>query len=167
MISKRPPSARTRIGSSTPFSLTEALSSERSPRSCRGCRGLGWRSSMGIIRPIASPLGRASWSTKWVSCRIRTVWGRPMRRGLDTFDDLLTEAVVLVGPARLWREAEDRLAVRRALFEADALGDGRVEDSTPEDLPHRLLDVAGFFCSRRRRHTRWPRDWSSDVCSSD
>src|SRR5439155_16733207 len=20
---------------------------------------------------------------------------------------------------------------------------------------------------RRRRHTRWPRDWSSDVCSSD
>src|SRR5690625_7884037 len=26
---------------------------------------------------------------------------------------------------------------------------------------------AGFFCSSRRRHTRWPRDWSSDVCSSD
>src|SRR5690625_5256549 len=24
-----------------------------------------------------------------------------------------------------------------------------------------------FFCSSRRRHTRWPRDWSSDVCSSD
>src|SRR6266508_4050573 len=24
-----------------------------------------------------------------------------------------------------------------------------------------------FFFSRRRRHTRWPRDWSSDVCSSD
>src|SRR5439155_1758368 len=24
------------------------------------------------------------------------------------------------------------------------------------------------FCfSSRRRHTRWPRDWSSDVCSSD
>src|SRR5207253_6587922 len=23
-----------------------------------------------------------------------------------------------------------------------------------------------FFTSRRR-HTRWPRDWSSDVCSSD
>src|SRR5439155_6168942 len=28
-----------------------------------------------------------------------------------------------------------------------------------------LLDV--FFFSSRRRHTRWPRDWSSDVCSSD
>src|SRR5439155_16139096 len=28
--------------------------------------------------------------------------------------------------------------------------------------------VAGFFSfSSRRRHTRWPRDWSSDVCSSD
>src|SRR5207253_8694694 len=24
-----------------------------------------------------------------------------------------------------------------------------------------------FFFSTRRRHTRWPRDWSSDVCSSD
>src|SRR5690625_5571603 len=24
-----------------------------------------------------------------------------------------------------------------------------------------------FFCSSRRRHTSWPRDWSSDVCSSD
>src|SRR5207253_8189962 len=23
------------------------------------------------------------------------------------------------------------------------------------------------FLSSRRRHTRWPRDWSSDVCSSD
>src|SRR5207253_8229013 len=27
--------------------------------------------------------------------------------------------------------------------------------------------VVGFFFSSRRRHTRWPRDWSSDVCSSD
>src|SRR5690625_8038196 len=24
-----------------------------------------------------------------------------------------------------------------------------------------------FFFSSRRRHTRWPRDWTSDVCSSD
>src|SRR5690625_5381279 len=24
-----------------------------------------------------------------------------------------------------------------------------------------------MFCASRRRHTRWPRDWSSDVCSSD
>src|SRR5690625_5245168 len=24
-----------------------------------------------------------------------------------------------------------------------------------------------YFCTSRRRHTRWPRDWSSDVCSSD
>src|SRR5215208_7953879 len=27
--------------------------------------------------------------------------------------------------------------------------------------------VKRFFFSSRRRHTRWPRDWSSDVCSSD
>src|SRR5690625_3547835 len=24
-----------------------------------------------------------------------------------------------------------------------------------------------FFVSSRRRHTSWPRDWTSDVCSSD
>src|SRR5207253_105620 len=27
--------------------------------------------------------------------------------------------------------------------------------------------VLSFFFSSRRRHTRWPRDWSSDVCYSD
>src|SRR6266508_3378391 len=27
--------------------------------------------------------------------------------------------------------------------------------------------IGVFFFSSRRRHTRWPRDWSSDVCSSD
>src|SRR5437870_13646342 len=27
--------------------------------------------------------------------------------------------------------------------------------------------VLRCFFSSRRRHTRWPRDWSSDVCSSD
>src|SRR5690625_7531640 len=30
-----------------------------------------------------------------------------------------------------------------------------------------LLLMSLFCFSSRRRHTRWPRDWSSDVCSSD
>src|SRR3712207_7048004 len=30
-----------------------------------------------------------------------------------------------------------------------------------------LVDVFFFFFSSRRRHTRYWRDWSSDVCSSD
>src|SRR5690625_6021027 len=30
-----------------------------------------------------------------------------------------------------------------------------------------LAIISHFFFSSRRRHTRWPRDWSSDVCSSD
>src|SRR5437870_7201775 len=30
-----------------------------------------------------------------------------------------------------------------------------------------LFSYFFFFFSSRRRHTRWPRDWSSDVCSSD
>src|SRR5947209_9428926 len=29
------------------------------------------------------------------------------------------------------------------------------------------LNATSFFFSRRRRHTRYWRDWSSDVCSSD
>src|SRR5258707_7018485 len=35
-----------------------------------------------------------------------------------------------------------------------------------EDQRGRLSGV-GFFFSSRRRHTRYWRDWSSDVCSSD
>src|SRR6201994_450019 len=31
----------------------------------------------------------------------------------------------------------------------------------------RLISVARFFFSSRRRHTSCSRDWSSDVCSSD
>src|SRR5690625_1400874 len=31
----------------------------------------------------------------------------------------------------------------------------------------RVKSTICFFFSSRRRHTRWPRDWSSDVCSSD
>src|SRR5690606_40488731 len=30
-----------------------------------------------------------------------------------------------------------------------------------------LLYLSFFFFSSRRRHTRFSRDWSSDVCSSD
>src|SRR5690625_5337809 len=30
-----------------------------------------------------------------------------------------------------------------------------------------MPDDSYFFFSSGRRHTRWPRDWSSDVCSSD
>src|SRR5439155_7565948 len=32
---------------------------------------------------------------------------------------------------------------------------------------HKFHHIILFFFSSRRRHTRWPRDWSSDVCSSD
>src|SRR5690606_39652976 len=31
----------------------------------------------------------------------------------------------------------------------------------------KLLNLLSFFFSSRRRHTRFSRDWSSDVCSSD
>src|SRR5690625_5551719 len=35
------------------------------------------------------------------------------------------------------------------------------------DLFIAWLRLEVFFFSSRRRHTSWPRDWSSDVCSSD
>src|SRR5207253_5464926 len=40
-------------------------------------------------------------------------------------------------------------------------GGGRGNDGTVDSV------TRVFFFSSRRRHTRWPRDWSSDVCSSD
>src|SRR5699024_12129017 len=30
-----------------------------------------------------------------------------------------------------------------------------------------LINIYNYFFSSRRWHTRWPRNWSSDVCSSD
>src|SRR5690606_40144304 len=36
-----------------------------------------------------------------------------------------------------------------------------------DDGLHTLLLSSCFFFSSRRRHTRFSRDWSSDVCSSD
>src|SRR5687767_4524459 len=96
---------------------------------------------MGTSLPTGAPPGRPSCSTKWVSWRMRSVSGRPRRRALDTFDDLLTEFVVFQRARGLGREREDRLAMGRALLQADALRDGRLEDSAAEDLGDRLLYV--------------------------
>src|SRR3990172_9627800 len=121
---------------------------------------------MGMSRPMASSPGRTSSSTKCVSCRMRMVWGKPIRRGLDTFDDLLAQAVVLVGAARLRGEAENRLAVSRALLEADALRDRRGEDAPPEHVRDGLLHVASEgralvvqcdHCAQELQLAVWPR----------
>src|SRR5439155_14547342 len=44
---------------------------------------------------------------------------------------------------------------------------GTPSSSWPCLLPTSPLLPPSFFFSSRRRHTSWPRDWSSDVCSSD
>src|SRR5215471_8131691 len=98
------------------------------------------RTSSGSSTPF-SRLGRTSWSTKCGSCRIRSASGRPIRRGLDTFDDLLAELVVLVGATRLGGEREDRLAMRRAFLEPDALRDRRLQDAITENFAHGLVNV--------------------------
>src|SRR5258706_15374094 len=73
---------------------------------------------------------------------MRRVSGRPIRRGLDTFDDLLAEAVVLVRPGGLRRGGEDGFLVRRTLFEPDALADRGLEDAGPQYIRDGLLGVA-------------------------
>src|SRR5690348_17916496 len=37
----------------------------------------------------------------------------------------------------------------------------------PVDALTLNMNLASFFFSSRRRHTRWTGDWSSDVCYSD
>src|SRR5439155_9723792 len=54
-------------------------------------------------------------------------------------------------------------------------GNTRSEETSDTDgsrgcrltAPFCPIALLRFFFSSRRRHTRWPRDWSSDVCSSD
>src|SRR3954469_5719462 len=60
----------------------------------------------------------------------------------DTAEHLLGQLVVLEGAARAWREGEDRLPVRGALLQPDALADGGLEDLVAEDLLDLLANVA-------------------------
>src|SRR5207253_10587561 len=46
-------------------------------------------------------------------------------------------------------------------------GPGRTIGVSTTPIHYALGSPLFFFFSSRRRHTRWPRDWSSDVCSSD
>src|SRR5947209_15560813 len=47
------------------------------------------------------------------------------------------------------------------------LGDGYTARQGEGDRNQEASDMENFFFSSRRRHTRYWRDWSSDVCSSD
>src|SRR3989454_10765869 len=65
--------------------------------------------------------------------------GRP--RCLDTSDDLFRKFVILESAGRVRREAEDRLFVRRALFQPNASRDDRPEHLRPENLFDVIPDV--------------------------
>src|SRR5258707_10348815 len=41
------------------------------------------------------------------------------------------------------------------------------EEYSLRDIGVTVVQTCAFFFSSRRRHTRYWRDWSSDVCSSD
>src|SRR3712207_6861525 len=61
---------------------------------------------------------------------------------------------------------------RRVLLRFTPHPSGKVEDDAAAPTKHRLKTfvvpaTSFFFFSSRRRHTRYWRDWSSDVCSSD
>src|SRR5690606_39384291 len=55
-------------------------------------------------------------------------------------------------------------ALRARITSADVIPRPAVTSRTPALT---LFRVSLFFFSSRRRHTRFSRDWSSDVCSSD
>src|SRR5690606_33825265 len=63
------------------------------------------------------------------------------------------------GYAARWRE------VGRAACKARVQPQGRRPPHEPR--PRDRAAPRPFFFSSRRRHTRFSRDWSSDVCSSD
>src|SRR5690625_1857577 len=46
-------------------------------------------------------------------------------------------------------------------------GQRREHDVTGWQSGDEQTQLTTFLFPSRRRHTRWPRDWSSDVCSSD
>src|SRR5579863_7933932 len=114
----------------------------------------------GTIFPTATSLRAASSSTKCVSWRILTCVGRPRlrlaessgrvglagREGSDTAQDLLRKPVILERSRRPGSKREDRLSVRRALFQANALGDDGVEDLDAEDALDLFEDV---LCEQR------------------
>src|ERR1017187_3488872 len=140
MIVKRPsPRGRTRMGSRTPLSTIDFVSSERSPITLRGWFGFASMRWIGIRRPTGSSSARTSWSTKCESWRIREVSGRPRR--LDTGEDLLGQAVVLERARRSRSKREDGLLVRRRFLEANGLRDGGLEELPLEDVPDLALNV--------------------------
>src|SRR5688500_9248516 len=70
---------------------------------------------------------------------MRRVSGNPR---LGTIDDLLTQSVVLGRAGRTGREGKDGFAIRRALFEPDALADDGAEHLVAKDLADLFLNVA-------------------------
>src|SRR5437660_144942 len=56
-----------------------------------------------------------------------------------------------------------------AIHKAIVMGRVPLEPYFPFEVGEAAKAFPGltFFFSSRRRHTSWPRDWSSDVCSSD
>src|SRR5437660_1856637 len=58
------------------------------------------------------------------------------------------------------------LSGRRSTLRSSLAARGRASTRVAACRP-RGRPESSFFFSSRRRHTRWPRDWSSDVCSSD
>src|SRR5439155_18245028 len=94
--------------------------------------------------------------------------------GIEEFAALGTDRPALL--LRLRQETERLELLHRFARDGTGalsrmVGSGPVIPTTAElrgeaRLADRTVQV-DFFFSSRRRHTRWPRDWSSDVCSSD
>src|SRR5512142_1057341 len=123
MISKRLPLARTRMGSRMPLALMESWSSSMLPSSHRAWCGFGSIFSIGIMR-MRGPSDRNEMrSTKWPSCFMVIVCGRPDFLAFCTAHQLLGDFAILLRPDRIRGVGEDGFLIGRALLELDALRD--------------------------------------------
>src|SRR6516164_11538463 len=91
---------------------------------------------------------------------LATIGGIVLIVGMLT--DAFATLIVTQGTSGLWRPTRLFYA---ATWRATRVTAARLGDRSGEYLLN--IYPALFFFSRRRRHTIWNCDWSSDVCSSD
>src|SRR6266702_3629034 len=66
-----------------------------------------------------------------------------------------------------WAIGPELVAFSLDLREGVPLAEARLSGAPRDLVSAAVTPVVRFFFSSSSRHTRWPRDWSSDVCSSD
>src|SRR3712207_2021236 len=85
-----------------------------------------------------------------------------LQAGTSAVSDKFIDLVGLVGKSAADKGKDTRDYLAAAFPELNAWERAGSDASSAD-----MIDAGFFFFSSRRRHTRYWRDWSSDVCSSD